>query len=827
MDLILKHIIRNIKNHKFRTFIIIFAVSIASALFFVSTTITNTTLNIFEQGSRKLCGDSDLKISKDSSIPGDIYFKPLNISETEYSIGFVSIQGFFRESTQNDVNIRIYGSDINDIKTMNSLSMQAGTSSFSDNSVIIGNKLAQKYNLKINDTMRLFLYGKEKAYTITGIAKDEGIFRDDGKETLVLLPKDVLAKTLGQDNNITIQYIKLKDNSNLVKKAEQLTSQHDGYLIEESVSSESSAQTTKMITLVFTLVTVIVILLGIFIISSTFKTIILERLPVIGTFRSIGATKKSTTFIMMTESILYGVIGGLIGDVLGFILLKVISNVIAKDWGGTKESSVVFGSLNFIIAFLIAILIVLFSSVFPILKASKLTLKELIFNTSQNTVTRFSFLKLAIILILFSFTQIAPYVLSGSAVMAADGISILLTIVLIPLATPYIVRFFVWIISKLSTVFHNNVLGLAAKNLRDDKNVGSNTVMLAIGIACLLMITTVAHDVINQIIDTFSSTNYDITLALPQYTDEDLEHLNNTYGVKEYLPVYQNLNVKVNGGTASISYLEGVNPEKYSDYFDMNFYKANKDIVKKLNDDKYIILNRTFKNSLKADVGDIVKLQVDVNTTCNYEILAFMDTMWVGGGYGIISDSNMKEDFNKNCYDSFWIRTNKEPEQVVKKLKQTFYDKTIVAIPTTEQRDNIINANEIMFVVVNAFSVLAIVIGVIGVFNNILLSFLKRKKALTLYRSIGMSKYQLTQMLLYESINAGIFGGFVGVFSGILLIRLTAAMLSEVIATVTMTYSVTRFILCILIGLSIMIIATISPLKKTLKADIITTLIFE
>lgn len=827
MNLILKHVCRNIRDHKFRTFIIIFAVSIASALFFVSTTITNTTLQIFEQGERRFSGTSDLKVEKEVTNSQDPYFSLIDVSEAKYSIGFLEIQGFFKESTDNDVNVKISGADFDDILTMNTLNLKNGKKGLSDNSAIIGNQLAEKYNINIGDTITLFIYGQNKEFEVTGIAYDEGIFRDDGKTTLILVAKDTLGEILGQKDKVNIQYIKLIDTSNVSDKIDSLMEKNNGYEISESVSSESSEQTTKMITLVFNLVTIIVILLGVFIISSTFKTIILERLPVIGTFRSIGATKKSTTFIMMSESVLYGITGGLIGSALGLVLLHVISKIIAEDWGGSEESTVAFGPLNLIFAFLIAIIIVSVSSAIPIIKASKLSLKDLIFNKNENTITRFSFVRFIIILLMFLFTQIAPYVISGNAIMAIDGISIFLLIALIPLATPYIVRFFVWFINKISNIMHNQIAGLAAKNLRDDKNVGSNTVMLAIGIACLLMIITVANDVITQITDTFSSANYNITLAIPNYTDKDIDALKATDGVEDYMGVYQNLNVKVNGGKSSISYLEGVNAEEYADYFSMTYYKEKESIVKKLNTGKYIILNRTFRNSLNVSAGDTIELQIDSKTTRKYEVLAFMDTMWVGGSYGIISDENMKEDFHKSYYDSFWVRTSKDAKIVVKKLKQTFYDKSISAIPTTDQRDSIVNANSIMFVVVNAFSILAIIIGTIGVFNNILLSFLKRKKALTLYRSIGMSKAQLTQMILLESLNAGLLGGLIGVLFGILLIRLTAAMLSEVIATVTMTYSITRFLVCIVIGLIITTIATVSPLRKTLKADIISTLKFE
>jgi putative ABC transport system permease protein len=44
-------------------------------------------------------------------------------------------------------------------------------------------------------------------------------------------------------------------------------------------------------------------------------------MPVMGTFRSIGATKKRINLLLLSESISYGVIGGALGCLLGIGLL--------------------------------------------------------------------------------------------------------------------------------------------------------------------------------------------------------------------------------------------------------------------------------------------------------------------------------------------------------------------------------------------------------------------------------------------------------------------------------------------------------------------------
>lgn len=64
--------------------------------------------------------------------------------------------------------------------------------------------------------------------------------------------------------------------------------------------------------------------MSIFIIYSSYNVIILERLPIIGIFRSIGAIQKAVTHILLLESQFYGCMGGLIGILVGIFVLKAI-----------------------------------------------------------------------------------------------------------------------------------------------------------------------------------------------------------------------------------------------------------------------------------------------------------------------------------------------------------------------------------------------------------------------------------------------------------------------------------------------------------------------
>jgi ABC-type antimicrobial peptide transport system permease subunit len=63
------------------------------------------------------------------------------------------------------------------------------------------------------------------------------------------------------------------------------------------------------------------------IIHGAFKLIITERMTVIGTFMSQGATKNKIQNILLMESLLYGIVGGIVGVALGEVILYFVNKV--------------------------------------------------------------------------------------------------------------------------------------------------------------------------------------------------------------------------------------------------------------------------------------------------------------------------------------------------------------------------------------------------------------------------------------------------------------------------------------------------------------------
>ena len=146
-------------------------------------------------------------------------------------------------------------------------------------------------------------------------------------------------------------------------------------------------------------------------------------------------------------------------------------------------------------------------------------------------------------------------------------------------------------------------------------------------------------------------------------------------------------------------------------------------------------------------------------------------------------------------------------------------------IDLMEQR-NYESNNQFMFIL-KAFSVIAMLIGIFGVFNNYMISFIERKRSIAIYRSVGLSKKQTLKMILVEALTGGCIGGIVGVLGGILMLRSVPQLMQTINVPIALHYSIMFFINALLGGITISVLASISPALKTSKLNIIEAIKYE
>lgn len=829
MGIIIKFILMNIREKKFRTFLILFSITLSTALFFASISLSGTLENTFLERIKKYIGTADLVIHANRNSP-DWAFLIDNAQKftdrLEYAVGSVEMRGVYKNRNES-LDIDLKGFELEDLNLMNpfSLKQEWELQPFIGKKIILSEKTAQKEGFKIGDNMEMELRGEKHRFRIVGIAEPYGIFQEDGFSNTAVAPLKTLARLSGIPGKISLAYLKVKDPSRLQESIKLLSKEYRRYTVREPISKVEIKRQTESVTTPFLIMVFLVLFMSAFIIYSSFKVIIRERLPVIGTFRSIGATRKTTNIVLFAESVLYGFLGGIFGCLLGIGILKLMSVLMTPKWLVGVKSPIQFSPWHLMAAFILALILPLISSFIPIIKISKIPVKDIILNTMEKPKKKKSFKWLAGIFCLLTAT-IPPYFAPKEMALLIDVIAILAAVSAVVFLVPYITSGFLKIFERVYSSLPGNEGVLAAKNLRDNKSILNNISLLAIGISSLLMINTINFSVIKEIVNFFKDGTFDVWMGYYQADRRFEAVIRSIDGVKGVYGVYKANQIEVDGYKDKINLVHGINPHRHLDYWNLNIEGNREKALQNLDNDRNIILASILKDKLGVEQGDLLVLNM-ARGKRTYRVTGFFHSMMWGGNYALVSGRFLKLDMELKYYGDLFIKTSQDSNLVAEKIRKKF-KKNRPWVQTMRQviADDL-RSNQQMFIILRGFSVMTLIIGICGVFNNLVISFIERKRSLAMMRSVGMSSRQTLKMILIESLTGGIIGGGVGIFTGTLLISLAPFLLQAINKVVPIHYSLKEYLISFGAGIVITVAASVSPGLKSSKMNIIQAIKYE
>ncbi|HYH05010.1 MAG TPA: FtsX-like permease family protein, partial [Bacillota bacterium] len=640
-----------------------------------------------------------------------------------------------------------------------------------------------------------------------------------------VVPRETLARLYGAPGQVSMAYLKLKNPQEGTAVLQTLSEEYRRYVVREPFSRAEIQQYTQTVTIPFFIMLVLVLFISIFIIYSSFKVITRERLPIIGTFRSIGATRKMTDLVLLAESILYGTIGGIAGYFLGLGILYIMAAQMRPEWAKNTAITLIFTPGQVGAALILAVVLPLISSFFPIIKIAKLPVKEIIFNRMEQPKKR-SLLRLFLGLCFLGFVLVAPRLVSRELALAVDVVSMLLAVSAVILLVPFLTAGFIKIFEWVYYYILGNEGVLAAKNLRENKSILNNIALLAIGISSLLMINTVSFSVVKEVANFYKDATFDLWMYSYQADRRFAAVLRSIDGVSAVYGVYGARGTELAGGKEKINLIHGIDTERYFDYWQLPLTGDRTKLLKELDADRNIMLSNILKDKLQVKEGDELVLKMKRGDRV-YKVIGFFNSLMWGGSFGLVSERYLKWDMQLQYYDNIFIKTSQNPARVVELIKKH----TVRNRPWIETLENMnrqdIQENRQLFLLLQGFAVMTLVIGLFGVFNNLMISFLERKRSLAMMRSVGMSRSQTLKMIFIEALTGGIIGGSVGLLAGTVLIGLVPFVLQAINQVVPIHYSLKEFGIAFLFGVIITVIASIGPALKSSRLNIIEAIKYE
>ncbi len=756
MRIFFKYIAKCMLEKKARFCLLILAIAMSTGLLVTVSGTVKIAISSFEKPMTESFEGKEIIISSKGAEP---FFNTKDIKEE----GIININSeiAFSATTNSDEinNVTLRGKEDKNINKDNLI--EGNLSEFTGEKCIISKRTSIEKNLKINDELELFIGGESKKYKVVAISANNATFYNDNKTSYqIIVPYKYLSeqfKVEGKYNYVTANKT-LDDLKESVKKFNDNNTQFEAKELFDLAAIEK--QMSSFTTILYAML-IIVLFMSAIIIYGSFKLTITERLSVIGTFLSQGASQWTVAKILFLESMGYGIIGAILGNILGYGGLYLINYFISplKEYGIIESFSV--NPIYFLVGAIFAIAFSCISAMVPIIKIRKLEVKEVILNNVNISMhigwVKFILGTIILLSTIFINSIDAPWVNSLSSIF------ILVSTIGLVLMYPKVIDV---ITNVLYKVFRgrSKVIVFALNNLRTSKVLMGNITLIVISMLSIFMITSIGTSMTNLVVGAYKQMDFDVSVTgirgVPglqgeSVTDRLIAKIKENENVdKDSIQILKNGFGRANGDTMII--LDGIDSEKYpkfNGYLELDsdrYSHMYKKFAKSTNSE--VIITDKLKRALNLNVGDEITVEVN-DLKKNLRIIGSIDgKVFNNGQFILIKNDAMEKEFNIKEAHQIAFKTTKSPEDVKKELKTIVKDFGATATTRDEFQEQNLDQNQMIVNVLSIFSYLAIFIAALGVLNNITIGFLQRKRDLAVLSSVGMSDGARNRMLLTESI---------------------------------------------------------------------------
>lgn len=810
MRIIITHILRNIKEKKGRSLLIILSLMIASVVFILNLTIPNQIVETKAKQSRDAIGKSDVLVAS---------YVPFNINDIKLSNEESKIVGVNDLYTiHKDKTLVIYGTDIKEASNINLIS----NIDLLDNEIIISKTTADKYNYKLNDIITIDLMDSKYELKIKDIVEDKGLL--SFKSLSGIINNDTYNKITSNENNkYRTYYIDVLNNEKVddVKKYIQDNNDKKEYMVEKLVDEEKIREDNYYTQFILLVIMIMATIMIFFVVNTLNKMIVMERMPVIGTFRSVGASKFKMNMLLVLENSIYGLLGGSVGALVSIL----INNFAASMLTGTIIKASVPVN-NLISGIIFTICLEVFMSLASIIKSNKYSIKEIMFE-GKNSKAGFN-IKESIISFILILLSIITYFVIGDTNSLLSALSLIMFWVGIAYFIPTMMLFLSKIICGIAKMINSGSLLMAGKNLGFNKLLISSTRLVVISTSIMLVIVNISMS-FNSMIDSYKVqfSGYDGTIRDISKKYNEYASINNVDNVKniEYTFMYSNDDITYNDGKKLDAGPMFLGMDKSNPSIKQLDYKIND-----LKDDECLFDEILLKNN-NLKVGDTIDFYLKTQDShIKVKIVGTVNSYYMSTQREIVvlTDDVFKQKITEVPFSiEFSVNDNNKVRDTIKLMERELKDPDITIWTIDDfcniQRKNINSFMSLFYIII----ALSLILTFVGIINNQLISFMERTKEIAVLNSICMSKSQLRRMLVIENITSNIVACTFGFIVSIMSLRYMNKLMYGIKMYTDVQYQYNVGLIIMGIVLIVLLSTVIVPIKKMKKINIVEAIKYE
>jgi putative ABC transport system permease protein len=645
------------------------------------------------------------------------------------------------------------------------------------NTVVLSQDLANQYHLQLGDALHLDIAGRSQTVNLLGtIAPSDSLNRRALSNFMFadIATAQELLDYVGKLSQIDV----------IAQTPEAVTALQQrlpaGLRLETAASQKNAVQQmTAAFELNLTALSLLALVVGMFLIYNTVTFSVIQRRPLFGTLRCLGATRGQIFTLILGEASIFSILGSAIGVGLGILLGRSIVGLITQTINDfyfvVNVQQVTLSNFTIVKGMGIGVVAALVASALPAFEAM---------NTSPSMTLQRSTLEGKVLQLLPKLVMAwAGLTIAGVALLAWDGAGLvaafsgLFAILLgAALLVPPLVTACLRVLEPLGEQSLGVLGRLAPRNIlrslsRTSVAVAALMVAVSVIVGVSIMVGSFRGTVVSWLDQTLQA---DIYVSPPATTanrvlgklDADVVTALQTFpGVAEAVSyndadvrvVDYNKTVKLISANGDVSH--GKRPYAWiRPDLAPNPWQA-------LDRGEGVIISEALilRENISEPPESITLESPQGNRT--FPIIAVFYDYSSDQGTIIIDNDQYEEIWGDREIASLGLFTQPDAnvEAVVQSIRETFSNRQTLAVQSNRSlRQDSLEIFDRTFAITNALRLLAVVVAFIGVLSTLMSLQLERTRELGILRATGITPRQLGIMTLLET---GLMGTLSGVFA--------------------------------------------------------------
>lgn len=714
-----------------------------------------------------------------------------------------------------------------DFALVNTLSMADGRAPVDGApEVLAPRRFADALDVGVGDQVEVVTPSAPVAVTVVGLLEDQGAATANQGDVLYTTLAFARA-ALGTTDGVTGIQVVLKPGVETSQWIEANRGAVPGVAIQDA--SQVAAGFAEFITGVssaLTLVAVVAVFIGGFLVHLTFSVAVAERTRVLGTLRALGATARRVRRLVVVEAAILGagcaVAGLAVGYGLASLAMSVVGALLELDLGSVGAP---FGSAALSVA--VGISVAMLAAFGPARRAAAVDPVSAMRGGAlaiERTPRRW----LGPVLVVVG----AGLDLSASSVVVT-GIGLLMVLTGAVLSVHLVISPVARLVGLGTARLATGTGELALRHLERERTRSAFTlalvmVALAMSISVAAANASMAAD-LDRVLDRQAGA---IQVFAPGAVDDAASaDIAAVPGVGTISPVrFGTVDLGIAGDDASISttFIQVIDPATYFEVSSFPYVEGDDASVQSaLAAGGAVVLPAREANRLGAGTGDPVQITTR-NGPERFEVAGIYDV--VGGGFGAVFGTTDLERIGAGRVNGFLVGTDgTDVEQLATAIRERVADdRQLVVDSPADARAYAEDQLDGFFGIAYAILVVALGISLLGLANTLVVAILDRTREIGVLRSTGARRGEIRRMITVEAVT-------MAVVAFVLSVPLAALVAYGIIdvqrATIAggLDYAFPWMLLAPLAVVTAVVaaVASILPARRAGRLEIIDTLRFE